>query len=558
MLKKLIINNYALIDRLELDFDAGLSVITGETGAGKSIMLGAISLLLGARADTKALRKPDEKIIVEAVFSKPGQELESIIEKFDLEWDEQELIIRREISSSGRSRAFINDSPVTLQALQELAPLLIDIHSQHQTLHLLNSRHQLAIIDVMANNNNLVEEYRKMFDHYIRLRRKYEEARREIERNRENSEFIRFQLEQLDKLNPKPGELEEVERRFELLSDAGEIKEQLSLASGLTGGYDTSALSLLTDVKAALGHIDFTLVENEKEISLPQRLESLYIELKDIYETLEGYASEVEDDPIKLAKTADRMERLYDAQKRFKVNSHEELIAFHACLKKSSVENSNPDESLASMDEALRSLARSLKEKAIILNERRIKAAKEFSELLTVTAQPLGLPNLKFSAMVSKGKLHSDGMDQVSFLCRFNKNQELMPLEKAASGGEMSRLMLSLKAILSSRLRQPTVIFDEIDTGVSGEIADRMGRMMRKMAKDTQVIAITHLPQVASKGINHYRVYKTDVDDSTISHVERLSDEERQMEIAKMLSGDKVDEAARINAASLLENSRYS
>lgn len=554
MLRKLTISNYALIDRLETEFGPGLSVITGETGAGKSIMLGAISLLLGGRADTRSIRRKDTRTMVEAVFSDPPEELCGIIEEAGPEWSPYELIIRRELSPTGRSRAFINDTPVTLQTLQAVSPSLIDIHSQHHNLLLADSRHQLSIVDTMAGNSKLRDEYHRMFGEYVKLRQYLETARRELDRTRENREFLLFQLEQLDKLKPLRGELEEVERRFGLLSDAGEIKEQLSLAAGLTGGYERSALSLLSEARVALGRIDLSLFEDIRGDGpgVQQRLENLYIELKDLSETLGSFASEVEDDPETLSRVADRMDKLYEAQKRFKVSSYDELVSFHEELRRR-VDPTDDDASrLSEVEAELRSLARQLKDKASELSTTRVKAAEEFSDLLTATAIPLGLPNLKFSAMVSKGRLHSDGMDRVSFLCRFNKNQELIPLDKAASGGEMSRLMLSLKEILSTRLRQPTVIFDEIDTGVSGEIADRMGRMMRNMGKGTQVIAITHLPQVASKGERHYRVYKTDVADSTLTRVSVLSDEERRLELAKMLSGDQVDDAALRNAASLL------
>lgn len=554
MLRKLTISNYALIDHLETEFGPGLSVITGETGAGKSIMLGAISLLLGGRADTRSIRRSDARTIVEAVFSDPPEELRRLLEESGLEWNDEELIVRRELSPSGRSRAFINDSPVNLQTLQAVSPSLIDIHSQHHNLLLADSRHQLAIVDAVAGNASIREEYGQLFSRYVRLRQQVEASKREFDRTRENREFLLFQLDQLNRLKPLRGELAEVERRFELFSDAGEIKSQLTQAAGLMGGYERGALSLLSEARDALGRIDLSLFEREggDGPGVQQRLENLYIELKDLSETLAGFASEVEDDPVALARVADRMDRLYEAQKRFKVSSHDELVDFHEELRRKVGPADDDTSRLAESEAELRRLARQLKEKASELSLTRVKAASEFSEQLTATAIPLGLPNLKFSAMVSKGKLHSGGMDSVSFLCRFNKNQDLLPLEKAASGGEMSRLMLSMKDILSTRLKQPTVIFDEIDTGVSGEIADRMGRMMRSMGEGTQVIAITHLPQVASKGERHYRVYKTDVDDSTLTRVTLLSDDERRMELAKMLSGDRVDDAALRNAASLL------
>ncbi len=553
MLRKLSINNYALIDRLETGFGPGLTVITGETGSGKSIMLGALSLLLGGRADTKAIRRSDRKSVIEAVFDSPDPHLKGIVEKAGPEWNDEELIVRRELSPSGRSRAFVNDSPVTLLVLQELMPRLIDIHSQHQNLQLSDPRHQLRIIDAMAENSDLRDEYKSLFHKYVKLRQQIETLRSEMAKNRENREFMLFQLQQLDKLKPLRGELEEIERQFDLFSDAGEIKEQLASASALIGGSERSAVAQIAEARAAIGRIDLSLFENDTEApGIQQRLESLYVELKDIAATVEDFASGIEDDPVRLAKISKRMDDLYEAQKRFNVADNDALVSLHEELKRNLGQDGGSDEILKGLEAELRDIAGELKTKAARLSATRVKAAEEFSEMLTATAMPLGLPNLKFSAMVSKGKLHSDGMDSVAFLCRFNKNQDLMPLEKAASGGEMSRLMLSLKETLSTRLKQPTVIFDEIDTGVSGEIADRMGRMMHSMGESTQVMAITHLPQVASKGDSHFKVFKTDNEDSTVTRLTRLSPPEREHEIAKMLSGDRIDDAALENARSLL------
>lgn len=552
MLRQLNISNYALIDSVETEFGPGFSVITGETGAGKSIMLGALSLLLGGRADSGAVRSKERKTVIEAIFSDPPVSLAGTVAEAGCEWNAGELIVRREISPNGRSRSFVNDSPVTLQTLARITPSLIDIHSQHHNLLLLDHSHQLGIIDAMAGNARLLADYKESFARYVRLRQQLEHLRRDQARNRENREFMLFQLEQLDKLKPRKGELAELEREFELFSDAGEIKERLAEAAGMTGGFERSAAAMLGEARASLGRVDLSLFEGDETPGIRQRLESVYIEVKDISETLAGFASRIEDDPARLSKISERMDRIYEALKRFKVADDDALADFHTRLRKdvAGIDGDNSD--ISRIEEELHRLAPELKEKALALSESRIKAADEFSELLTGKAMPLGLPNLKFSAMVSKGKLTADGMDSVSFLCRFNKNQELMPLEKAASGGEMARLMLCLKEIMSARLRQPTVIFDEIDTGVSGEIADRMGRMMRSMGAGAQVIAITHLPQVASKGLRHYRVFKTDDETATRTEIRMLDEAGRETELAKMLSGDRIDTAAMENARSLL------
>lgn len=555
MLEKLTIKNYALIDSVEIEFHEGLSIITGETGSGKSIMLGALSLLTGGRADSRVIRQGEKKAVIEATFNNPAPELMPIVENAGADWSSEVLIVRRELGNNGRSRAFVNDSPVTLQTLQMLMPSLIDIHSQHHNLQLIDPRRQLAIVDTIAGNSDILAQYRAIFGEYARLRQQIEQRRRERERNRENREFMLFQLEQLEKLKPKRGELEALERDYDIYSDATEIRESLAKAAGSMGCNENSAVSLLADARSELGKVDLSLFEDsEEQPGLMQRIESLYVELKDVADTLEGFATSIDCDPAKLTRISARMDKLYEAQKRFKVESNDELVEFHERLKKSIGGPDGSDTELEDMEARLRDLAKSLKSKATELSASRQAAAEEFSEMLTATAIPLGLPNLKFSVVISKGKLHSDGMDRVEFLCRFNKNQELMALEKVASGGELSRLMLSLKEILSSKLRQPTVVFDEIDTGVSGEIADRMGRMMREMGKSTQVIAITHLPQVASKGATHYKVYKEDTSDSTVTRVEQLDKQRREAELAKMLSGDKVDVAALENAKSLLEN----
>ena len=559
MLKTLSISNYALIDKAEIDFGPGLSIITGETGAGKSIMLGALSLLLGSRADSRIVARGQKKAVVEATFTSPPQRLRKAVEGAGAEWDADILIIRRELSAGGRSRAFVNDSPVTLQVIQAITPALVDIHSQHNNLLLADPMARLSIVDAMAGNNALLNDYRSAFRQYVALRHSLEERRAELARNRENREFMLFRLEQLDKLKPRRGELEELEREYDLLSDAGEIKESIAMASSLLSDPERSALALLSEARGALGRVNLSLFEPESDTAaggIRQRIGSLYIELKDIASTIEGYASEIEDNPARLQRVSARIDAINEALRRFKVNDEDQLVELHDKMRHELAGSAESDTEIAEMQSQLTCLGRSLKEKAERLSATRRDAADTLSVKLMESASALGMPNLKFSIVVNRGKLHSEGMDSVEFLCSFNKNQELMPLERVASGGETSRLMLSLKAILSGRLNIPTVIFDEIDTGVSGEIADRMGTMMKRMGADVQVLAITHLPQVASKGTRHYRVFKSDVADATLTHIKILTEEERVLELAKMLSGDHVDDPALANARSLLGKSK--
>ena len=553
MLEKLIIKNYALISSLELDFREGLTILTGETGAGKSIMLGALSLLLGARADTRVISDEDSKSIVEALFVDIDTGLKGFFDRNDLEWNEGDVIIRREIAQNGRSRAFINDRPVTLGILSQLAEQLIDIHSQHANARINDAQVQLEIIDVISGNESLQKDYLEEFAAYVNLRSRIHRLRDSIDKARENSEFIRFQLEQLNKLNPRRGELEQIERKFELLSDADDIKERLTSISSILGGYESGALDRIGEARALASAIDMGMFENDPEQkSVNDRLDELFIELKDIYETVEDYAASIDSDPAMLARTSDRMNQYYDAVKRFRVKDAEELVDLREKLISGLEEIDLGDSQLPELEKEYKAKGKALKERADLLTASRRKGAEEFAALLNETARPLGLKNMEFSVSIESGKLTPQGQDKVEFLCAFNKNQTPGPVAKIASGGEISRLMLSMKRILASRMKLPTIIFDEVDTGVSGEIADKMGDMMVEMSRDMQVMAITHLPQVAAKGSSHFKVYKTDGDDKTNTHVRRLEEEERVREIAGMMSGSRVSEAALDNARTLL------
>lgn len=554
MLESLIIKNYALIDDLSLRFKRGLSIVTGETGAGKSIMLDALSLLLGERADSKAITDKSRKSVIEATFSAPDRSLRGLFDENGLEWNPSELIVRREVSPSGRSRAFVNDTPVTLPVLSSITGNLVDIHSQHSNIILSQSSSHLAIVDAFAGDADKLASYRDDFSAYVALRGKIKKIKNQIEKNRENREFIAFQLEQLDKLKPKRGELRQIEQEFDMLSDSDQIREDLGAAYNCFESGDRSINALLAEAIGSISNVNLSLFGEEVEEELMTRLENLRIELKDITETVYDYLDRVDSDPARLAKVTARMNQLYEAIKRFKVADEEGLVRLHEELRQKLDAIDNGDEDVESMEKEARILAKSLKEKADELSELRIEAAGRLSGMITATAKPLGLQNLRFDIELTRGKLSSDGQDTADFICSFNKNMEMQPMGKVASGGELARLMLSLKSIMARCMNLPTVIFDEVDTGVSGEIADKMGDMMKRMGKEMQVLAITHLPQVASKGDSHFKVYKTDNASRTVSHVKELDREGRVRELASMLSGSKINEAALLNARTLLEN----
>lgn len=546
MLSKLIIRNYALIDEVEIDFSKGLSIITGQTGAGKSIMLGALGLLSGDRADTKAIADHSRKTVVEATFT---PEVDVAKET------SSEVIVRREISPSGRSRAFIDDSPVTLAELGEYVGRLLDIHSQHANLSLNSREGQLKIIDAMSGTVSLLEEYRKEFRHYVELRGKIKRLREMRERNREKRGYMLMQLEALRKLKPKRGEQREIEQRFEMLSEADEIREHLSGAHYVLAGDRDSAMSMIKNAIDELESFNLQLVDpTPDDESLIARLHSIYIELKDIAYTAEQLADGMESNPTLLAHTGARMRAYYDMVKAMGVDTGDDLVDLQDDLEQQIHLIDGDDDESREYELEARTLAKVLKDKANTLTEMRKKGAAEFSNRLIKKAIPLGLQNLKFTVGFNEGKLTADGQDVVEFLCSFNKNGGLLPMATTASGGELSRLTLSIKSMMAERMNMPTVIFDEIDTGVSGEIADKMGRMMKEMAGLMQIITITHLPQVAGKGTRHYKVFKQDTDERTVSSVKELAGEERVREIAGMLSGERLTDAALEAARALISN----
>ena len=477
-----------------------------------------------------------------------------MFEENNLEWNPAELVVRREISPSGRSRAFVNDTPVTLPVLSSITGNLVDIHSQHSNIVLSQSSSHLAIVDAFADNRLLLSDYKNDFSAYVSLRNKIKKIKSQIEKNKENREFIAFQLEQLDKIKPKSGELKQIEQEFDLLSDSDQIREDLGNAYNCFEGGDRNINSLLAEATDSISRVNLSFFGEEAGDELMSRLENLRIELKDISETVYDYLDKIDSDPARLAKVSSRMNLLYDAIKRFKVSDEEGLVGLHVDLRSKLSAIDNGDMDVEEMEKKARVLAKELKLKANELTESRRQAAEKLGYLIKETAMPLGLQNLTFRIDINQGKLTYDGQDTVDFLCSFNKNHEMQPMGKVASGGELARLMLSLKSIMAKCMNLPTVIFDEVDTGVSGEIADKMGDMMRHMGKEMQVLAITHLPQVASKGDSHFKVYKTDNEDRTVSHVKKLDREERIRELAAMLSGSTINEAALLNARTLLDN----
>lgn len=552
MLNKLTISNYALIEHLEFMPGEGLSIITGETGAGKSVMLGALALLKGERADMRVIADKEKKAVVEAIFFGLDEATSSKILGNDPDWDGRELIIRREIHPSGRSRAFINDSPATLVQLQEITHGLLDIHSQNSNSLLSEQKTQLMLIDAVAGNGEVTEEYSEEFKKYVALRQEIRRRKEEASKNREQAEIIAFRLGQLDKLKPKAGELQKIEARYETLSNSEEIREALVRARRLLdGGEGSGALDQIEDARSALADIDFSIWE-ERDPEISERLRQCVVEIKDIVESIEGAVGLLEYDPSTMAGLSARMRDYYSALRNFKVETDAELESLHIKVRKQYETIEEGDGDTDRLEKEAREVAAALKRLATQISATRKEAAAALQDEIESEARKLGLANLRFEISITDAKLSKTGGDNVEFRASFNKNSALSPVGEIASGGEMARLMLAIKKVTASRLSLPTIIFDEIDTGVSGGIADRMGEMMMEMGRVMQILTITHLPQVAVKGDRHFKVFKEDRGDRTVSDVVLLSDAEREEEIGRMLAGEVVDEAARENARSLL------
>lgn len=550
MLVKLFVQNYALIRVLDIELENGLTIITGETGAGKSILLGALSLILGTRADSTVLLDKNEKCIVEGTFRIEEYDLNDFFIANELD-HEPVTILRREINPAGKSRAFINDTPVTINLLKELGDKLIDIHSQHQTLMLSDNSFQLNVIDSFAGTAKLKAEYKAAWSAYLKLKKEYNSVKEKSDRNKADLEYYQFQLNQLQDAKLKKGEQEELEAEQELLGHAEEIKLALSGSSDLFSGDGLSILSMLREVKLNIGKIKAFLPDGE---SLWMRTDSSLIELVDLAGEIDNLASSIEADPKRLALVNDRLDTIYSLIQKHRASDLNELIIRKEeiiDLIKSIVSS---DERLSLLGDLLAKEVNSLKIISSEMSEKRISVIPEIELKITELLKQLGMPNAKFRISITgKSEFTSDGMDQADFL--FSANKQIAPenLAKTASGGELSRVMLSLKSLLTKNNNLPTIIFDEIDSGVSGEVADKVGQILSGMGKYMQVVNITHLPQVASRGTKHYHVYKDDSDDSTFTRVKLLSPDERILEVARLLSGSEVTETAMKNARELLK-----
>ena len=551
MIKQLYIRNFTLIEEQTTDFDSGFSVITGETGAGKSIMLGAISLLLGNRADTKLIKANQERCVVEAHFNLEKYDLQSFFTDNDIDYDAHDCILRREISSNGKSRAFINDTPVSLAQMRELGDRLVDIHSQHQNLLLNKEDFQLKTIDIIAQNTKEKEAYTKAFNDFKVANKQLEELRTAIEKNKANEDFLRFQYNELHTADLKSGEQEELEQQSEMMAHAEDIKSALYTAESALNNEQNGIVGQLRSVLSQLTSISDVF---PAAIEMSERVESSHIELKDIAQEISRKLEQVDFNPRLQDEINQRLDTIYSLQQKHHVTTVDELIGLHDQMERTLAQIENSDDELQKLETLVEKLHATCVEKAHSLTKTRAKAAKDIEQEMQQRLMPLGLPNVRFQVQTSSKALASDGADKVSFLFSANKSTPLQPISQVASGGEISRVMLSLKAMISGAVKLPTIIFDEIDTGVSGRVAEKMAEIMHEMgAEGRQVISITHLPQIAAMGNAHYRVTKEETVNGTISHMTLLSQKERINEIAQMLSGSQVTEAAISNAKALLK-----
>ncbi len=550
MLKHLYIRNFTLIDVLDIDLHEGFSVITGETGAGKSIILGAIGLLLGQRADGKTIKTGADKCVIEALFDLSRYHLEPFFKDNEIEYDAHDTIVRRELSSSGKSRAFINDTPVSLSLLKELGEQLVDIHSQHQNLLLQKQDFQLGVIDVIANDEQQLTAYRQCYDKMLDTSRRLAIMSNDIEQNRQRADFLQFQYEELTAANLVEGELEELEQKSATMTHSEDIKSALYTADNALTAEGQGIVGQLRTASTALKSISKVYPDAEE---LSQRMESCYIELKDMAQEVGTRLDNVDFDPAELDTINHRLDRLYDLQKKYHADTIDGLISQRDELKKKLAAIENSDEALEALQKELKSHQADCQELASELTRLRTHAAETVEKEMLKKLVPLGMPHVRFNVKMEPVELNSNGHDKVSFLFSANTSTPLLPIAQVASGGEIARVMLSLKAMISGVVKLPTIIFDEIDTGVSGKIAEQMACMMQDMGSHgRQVISITHLPQIAALGIAHYKVSKQETAQGTISLMEELTPEQRITEIAQMLSGSNISEAAIQNARQLL------
>ncbi|MBM3420841.1 MAG: DNA repair protein RecN [Bacteroidetes bacterium] len=550
MLVRLSVQNYALIRELNMEPGGRLTIITGETGAGKSILLGALSLILGNRADTSVLLNKDEKCVVEGLFNLAGKEMEIYFGENDLDYDDN-TILRREINPAGKSRAFVNDTPVNLNILRDIGDRLVDIHSQHNNLLLNDSAFQLGVIDSVAGNSSLLHSYREVYEEYRQLRKEYDSLKENTDRNKADLEYYQFQLTQLKEAALVPGEQQGLEQERETLAHAGDIRLALGAVTSALSSDDISALKMIRDARSALQRVAGYIGGGDEMLA---RLESAGIELDDIAATLSQVLNLTEDNPQRLQIINDRLDQLNALMHKHRVNTLEELIEKAAEIEKLVTGIETGDERLIELEPLLKLCSERLASASRLLTESRSKVTGVLESTVAGLLKSLGIPNARFSVRLSAANGYMPtGDDRAEFL--FSANRQVPPetLSRVASGGELSRVMLSLKYLLSKSRRLPSVIFDEIDSGVSGEVAGMVGDMLAQMGKTMQVINITHLPQIAALGDTHYFVYKNDTSDSTITHLKLLSKEERVMEVARLLSGSEITDAAVEHARTLFK-----
>lgn len=550
MLKHLYIKNFTLIDELDIELRQGFSVITGETGAGKSIVLGAIALLLGQRADPKTIKYGADKCIIEAHFDLSRYGMDDFFKDNDIENDPEDCIIRRELMASGKSRAFINDTPVQLTMLKELGERLVDVHSQHQNLLLNKQDFQLGVVDIIAEDSQQLAKYQEIFRQYQQVRQELEALKESIERDRQNADFLQFQCDELTQAGLVEGEQEELEQKNETMSHSEEIKSALYDADNALGAEQIGVVANLRSALSSMKRIEKVYPAAEE---LVQRMDSSYIELKDISEEISGYLEDIDFDPSEMEAVVNRLDRLYDLEKKYHADSIGELIEKRDELRKQLDCIENSDEALHDLQQKLIALKESADKEAVVLTNIRTKSAKKIEKEMNSKLVPLGMPNVRFAIQMTTADLDINGQDKVAFLFSANASTPLQPVSQVASGGEIARVMLSLKAMISGAVKLPTIIFDEIDTGVSGKMAEKMAEMMQEMGEHgRQVISITHLPQIAALGSTHYKVEKKETATGTTSSMSELTAEQRVLEIAQMLSGSDVSEAAIQNAKQLL------
>lgn len=550
MLKQLYIKNFTLIDELNISLYPGFSVITGETGAGKSIILGAIGLLLGNRADSKAIKAGRDRCVIEAHFDLSRYGMQKFFDDHDIDYDADDTIIRRELTAAGKSRAFINDTPVPLTCMRELGEQLVDIHSQHQNLLLQKEDFQLNVVDIIAQDADQLKVYQKEYRAYRKAKELLEELKAEIAKNRENEEFMRFQHKELEDANLQEGEMEQLEQEAETLSHSEDIKTALFEADNALSGENDSILDKLKNATHQLENI-CDVYPSIADVA--GRMQSSYIELKDIAQEISSSVDHVEFDPNRLDAINTRLDKLYTLQQKFHVETVTELIATRDRIAEQLSHIDNGDEDIEEKEKEVAALLAKAEKQADLLTSIRQKSAKAIEKEMKGRLIPLGIPNVRFEIAFAEKPLSGNGADKVSFLFSANKSTQLQPVSQVASGGEIARVMLSLKAMISGAVKLPTIIFDEIDTGVSGKIAEKMADIMEEMGlQNRQVLSITHLPQIAAKGSHHYKVLKEETENGTISHMKELNNQERIEEIAQMLSGSDITQAALANAKELL------